>query len=249
MKRLTIMAISLLTLGCVIAHGEQRFVFSVSPGMSIQSSSFGYKIGKFVPSVGMDVAFMTVDGEYTTSDWGYDWSSGGVYKWATDHSEYSGSAILFMPHLGFKYLLFKQSARPYLTLSATKCMPIVNGNSSSETIYYYPSGGVMDRSTSADKLDETLKNQIQDVLGFWYFTAGFGGEYHFNQSFSVIGESGFRLALTSSDEEGSGSPVGGSSSTAYQDDWKVKMAAVVGITYAKVGLCYYFGSSSTGEVD
>lgn len=243
MKRVVITGIALFTLGFAMAYAEHRFVFSVSPGMTIQSSSFGYQFGRFIPSVGMDVAFMTVDGEYTNSDWDYDWMTSSYYKGSTDHYKYSGSAVLFMPHLGFKYVLTNQSARSYLTLSATKCFPSINGDFSSESIYYYPSGSVMSTSSSSDVLDKRLKDQIQNVLGFWYFTAGFGGEYRFSQDFSVIGESGFRFAISSSDEEGSGSPIASeSSSSAYRDEWKLKMAAVVGITYAKIGLCYYFGT-------
>jgi hypothetical protein len=212
--------------------------------MSIQSSSFGYQLGRFIPSVGMDVAFMTVNGEYTTSDWGYDWYTSSYYKWSTNHSKLSGSAVLFMPHIGLRYMLADRSARPYFIISATKCFAAVNGNSSSQDIYYNPDGTVMSTSSTYGELDSGLKKQIQNVLGFWYFTAGFGGEYHFNPSFSVIGESGFRMALSSSEEAGSGSPVNSESSYgAYEDEWKLKMAAVVGLTYAKVGLCYYFGAT------
>ncbi|MBI4727424.1 hypothetical protein HY768_09455 [candidate division TA06 bacterium] len=116
MKTTVSIVIVLLTLSA-IAYGEQGFVFSVSPGMSIQSSSFGYQLGRFIPSIGMDVAFMTVNGKYTTSDWGYDWRTSSYYKWSTDHSKISGSAVLFMPHVGLRYMLRDHAARPYLQIS------------------------------------------------------------------------------------------------------------------------------------
>lgn len=237
----SIAIVAVIVLSFMMAYAEQGVVFSVSPGMTIQSSSFGYKFGRFIPAIGLDMAFMTVSGEYTTSDWGYDWYIGNYYKWSSISNEYSGSAVLFMPHISMRYLFVEKPISPYINISVTKCFSSVNGTSSSEYTYYNPDGSIMMTSSSAGELDENLKKQIQNVLGFWYYTAGFGAEYCVSPSFSIIGETGLRLALSSSEEEGSGTPVSSSSSsTAYTDEWKLKMAAVVGLTYTKVGLCYKF---------
>lgn len=237
----SIAIVAVIVLSFMMAYAEQGVVFSVSPGMTIQSSSFGYKFGRFIPAIGLDMAFMTVSGEYTTSDWGYDWYTGNYYKWSSSSNEYSGSAVLFMPHISMRYLFVEKAISPYITVSVTKCFSSVNGTSSSSYTYYNPDGSIVSVGSSAGELDEKLKKQIQNVLGFWYYTAGFGAEYHVSPSFSIIGESGLRLALSSSEEEGNGTPISsGTSSTAYTDEWKLKMAAVVGLTYTKVGLCYNF---------
>jgi hypothetical protein len=96
--------------------------------------------------------------------------------------DFDASVRLFIPHFG---------ARIYL-----------NPNRSSGNVVPYLEGTFLYAFPSVDLGDESsLEEMVEDVLGFWGFTAVFGAEYFFSDRFSVGGEYGLRYLRDSAELE------------------------------------------------
>lgn len=86
--------------------------------------------------------------------------------------------------------------------------------------------------------DESF-SEVFDNLSVWAFQAGFGGEYFFSESFSLGGEFGVRIILTSYEEEESQTHTMWDGTT-YTTTSKYKLDLGLGITYSSLCLNFYF---------
>jgi hypothetical protein len=155
-------------LACVSAANCQ-FSFGVSPGLSLNSAYFGYKLkGKIVPYVGFQ--YFNANFKYEESGKEYNYSLSDIVDY-TNKSDFSGS--LYVPNIGVKYF-FKDTnkLRAYFNLNISK--PFLRGE-------------VTTNGEKNDEFEESLK-KIKMLGG----ELGFGIEYFFDKNFSVGGEFGIR---------------------------------------------------------
>ena len=229
-------------LGVSGADADGR-TFSVRPGSTLQSASFSLERGRFAPYIGLDIIGLSVDTEVTeteVSTWsGWD----GEYREVSSETDaMEGSALLLIPHIGTRYYFSDQRAvRSYAFGSLFKCLPKVKVDAtSSYTHAEYRDGELVSSgSDSEDEVDGEVEDLAKDILGFWGLNLGFGAEYYMHERFSIAGEYGFRMLLTSADygESDSG---GSSGSSEWSEEWDAEVSAAFKVTYAAISLNYHF---------
>lgn len=138
---------------------QAQFTFSASPGLNLNTASFGYRNGNFVPFVG--IQFLNTNGSVE--------ETGSIY------GDFSSSAKLnvFMPTIGLKYFAFEaDDVHAYFTASVNT--PIISGS------------GETDGSADPE-IEETLDNifvfGLQAGFGAEYFFSehfSLGGEFGLN---------------------------------------------------------------------
>lgn len=161
----------LLSLVLLIAFNETsygQFSFSASPGLNLNSASFGYRINnKIVPYIGFQ--YLKASFEITESGTHYDYDINAAAGY-TDSEEVKGS--IFIPNLGVKFFfLQKEKLQAYLNAGFSK--PIINGK------------------VLFDGEEQEEVNEILDNISLWGAQLAFGTEYFFDDNFSIGGEFGF----------------------------------------------------------
>jgi len=199
--------------------GYGQFAFSVSPGLQINGATFGYKLNKFVPFVGLQVfnANMNVTETWKTFD--YDW-----YQIVDETESYHVSATAFLPTIGVKYFfLEKNKLKAYGTASFTDVLLSAKVE--------YTEGG----NTEVDDLKD-------DMEKLFVFSAniGFGTEYFFDDNFSVGGEFGFRIMHAGFEYQYDDQVY--DANTDEYIDYKATFNAKQSLnpTYAKISMNFYF---------
>jgi hypothetical protein len=197
---------------------QRKFAFGVKPGMTMQTSYFGFTAGNLLPYASMDLLWMTVNLEET---------SGGPYD--SNKESFKGKAFLLIPHFGSKLYIHgagtPEGLRAYL-----------NG----DLYFSIPSVSIKEDGMEVDDEGQEL---IEDVLSFWGFNLGFGTEYMFSEHFSIGGEYGFRIFFDKIKQEGERSgyyydPDYGYRS--YQEKWEEELSLTLKMNYAVVALNFYF---------
>ncbi len=165
MKKKLLVMFAILVSGCA-TYGQ--FTFSVSPGLSLNAASFGYKFNKVVPFIGFQYFGTSASYDYNYKD--FDFNSGTI----VDMSQSSkGRVNLIMPNIGAKYFLFeKENVKASATLNFTK--PIIAAKA------------------EIDGEDDEFLNDAIKGISLWAGELSFGAEYFFSEQFSLGGEFGFR---------------------------------------------------------
>jgi len=210
--------ISLVLFVTILCCGKSysQFAFGVSPGFSMNSAYFGYKINKVVPFVGFQ--HYSTSGVYEYKHEVFDYALGQF----VDHNHKSTfKARVMMPNLGIKYFIKESgSLKAHLTLNI--CKPLISAKA-------YDDG---------DPIEEI--NNINKRLNLIGGELGFGVEYFFDDHFSIGGEFGlryFRLKYNNVQNVQLYNPNDGSnyaSENVYES--KVKMNP----TFTRISLNFYF---------
>lgn len=193
-----------------------QFSFGVSPGFSLNSAYFGYKINKVVPSVGFQ--YYSTKMNYEES--GREYNS--TYNLLMDYNNKSSFSVnLYVPSVGVKYFIAQRNkVQAYLSLNVSK--PILNGKMKGDDTY-----------------NAEFNNNIKKVK-LWGGELGVGMEYFFDENFSLGGEFGLmylHLRYKDSDTHFEYNPSTGQSELVeINTDYKLAVKP----TYSRISLNYYF---------
>jgi len=214
--------------------GNAQFVFGVKPNEFVQSSYFGINMQNIVPFGGLDLVWVSAEGTYKEEDsWSDSWGSGKT----VEKDEYSGSAVLFIPHFGMKMFFGTNDVRPYILGDFFFSIPSVSFEGSEERKRWQDGVLVYDEDEDME-LDDEVLDAIEDILGFWGITLGFGAEYFFTDNFSLGGEFGMRYIANSvevSEKDEDHDPY-----YDYEEEWKQEISGSLKMSYATFSLNYYF---------
>ncbi len=213
-KYLLVLIIALLAFS---TNAFSQFTFSVSPGLHLNGTQFGYTLnGKLTPYISIQylkAGFMQSD---SRMQWDYDINAAALDE---DSEEVKGS--VFIPSLGIKYaLITKEKLHGYVT--AALSMPIVNAE------FKYDG-----------EVDEDL-DEILDDISLFGFQAGVGAEYFFDENFSIGGEFGLaymKLGFEQSYDTDYWNP---NTSTNVDTTADIEFNANILPTYSKISLNFYF---------
>jgi len=160
-KNLTLIAVMLMM---VSVPAFSQFTFTAAPGLNLNSASFGYKMGKVVPYIGLQ--YCGLSGSYTLDV---------DYESATDVSnEMKITGKVIMPTIGVKYFAIeKNKVKGYLNASVSK--PFLAA-----------------KLTFDGEESEGLAEEV-DKVSLLGGTFGVGAEYFFDDNFSIGGEFGLNL--------------------------------------------------------
>ncbi len=170
---------------------QSKFAFGVKPGMTMQTSYFGFTAGKFLPYASMDLLWITANYTETNQENNYSESYGNSSSstyW--EERTTKGKALLFIPHFGSKFYVYgsrsSEGLRSYLNGDFYFSLSSVSGKE--EVNWRNTYDGSSESGHSSQKLDKKTKDLVEDILSFWGFNLGFGAEYMFSEHFSIGGE-------------------------------------------------------------
>lgn len=215
MKKLFISVLAIFTFVSTTAFSQ--FTFSVNPGMELNGANVGYKFGNLIPYAGIQVMSGSISMEDSYKDF-----EGDPAKLVSITDEETLSGTIIMPYVGMKYLLSRHNdIRPYL--NGTIFLPILMG--------------------SEERDGETNKDFEDAIDGFsvWGLEFGFGTEYNFSKNFSVSGEFGIRMLFAGESTEYDNYYYDPETYEEYVDEGKREVDLNLNLTYARVGLNFYFG--------
>jgi hypothetical protein len=242
MKKTALLCFLILVLIASSALGQDKYIFGVKPGNMINSASFGFKMSKWVPFVGVDLVRLSASTTFTDEDyhsWYYD---DDLYEYRDiNQDKLSGSAFLLMPQLGVKRYMGSGDVKSYFFGSVLHSIPFVSAESESRDEYWeYENGVLIDHDVDVDKdeLGKETEDLLEDVLGFWGVTLGGGAEYFFNERFSVGGEYGIRLLFIGSKFTDEDRDV--EDDYEYVDRYTSEITSSLSLTYALFTLNYHF---------
>lgn len=216
MKSNFLKAVTLTFLSALPIASFSQFTFSVSPGVRVNGADFGYRIGNFVPQLGVD--YMSLSGKYELEDAQFN-STTEEFEMVTDTYEYSINGVL--PRIGLKYFfLEKDNLKMYG--SAGYMMPFFWG-----------------RSKDNGANDQVIEDAIKGLTA-WGTDLSFGMEYFFSDQFSMSGQFGLRYISFVSEnfyDQTTTNPITGDP---YSYQVRTKFANNFSPTFSKVGLNFYF---------
>jgi len=190
----------------------------------LYGASFGYKVKKFNPFVGIQIVNASLDIVET----GFRNASNLGIEAYTDKYKVTGTA--FAPTIGLKYFFSEnEKVKTYGILSGTTVIL-----SAKETDADYPQG------------NENLQKGIKD-LHIYGGQLGFGAEYFFDPMFSVGGEFGIRMIYlknTQTDKQSVYDPTEGDY---VEKPQTLTYKASLNPTYAKMSLNFYFAGKKKTE--
>ncbi|MCE3295363.1 MAG: hypothetical protein K0R65_1077 [Crocinitomicaceae bacterium] len=198
-----------------------QFAFSVSPGLQLSGTQFGYKVQKFVPYIGIQM-FMA-KGEMIDKGTQNDPETGEIESF---EDTYSAKISMILPTIGLKYFF----------LESNKLKAYANANFSKLIL-----GGKIEDST--DPLNEA-DDMFQDIVKntkVSAFQVGFGTEYFFDNNFSLGGEFGLNMVSFKSENEYQAIVTDPVTFEDYEVTNKNLFSAKFNPTYAKISLNFYFG--------
>jgi hypothetical protein len=208
---------ALFALIVLTAHSYCQLSFGISPGISLNSAYFGYKINnKIVPFIGFQ--YLNANFKYEESGVEYDWSTNQMVSYS-DKSDFSGS--LYIPNIGVKYFVKQRNKlQAYFSLCLSK--PMLSGKLKTDGVD-----------------DDEFKDDIKHIK-MWGGELGFGVEYFFDDNFSIGGEFGLRYIHLKYDHTTQNAVfdpnLGAYVNKDIKDDYKFNMSP----TYSKISLNYYF---------
>lgn len=213
-KYLLILTVALLAFS---TEAFSQFTFSVSPGMHLNGTQFGYTInGKLMPYISIQY----LKAGFTQTDsymhWDYDTNAAAREE---DSREVNGSILI--PSIGIKYaLITKEKLHGYVTAAISK--PIVNA----ELKY---DGEVV------EELDDEV-----DAISLFGGQAGVGAEYFFDENFSIGGEFGLAYMKVNYDMSYEDDYYNPDTSTYIDYTGENCLKANILPTYSKISLNFYF---------
>ena len=218
MKKLVVLlAVSLFSSGALYS----QLTFSVSPGLSFNSATFGYKVGNFVPFVG--IQHLGSNFNVVTEFKEFDFDLGTI----VDESISLGvKANVFMPNIGTKYFFISQDN--------LKAFGAVN-----VAVPFLSSRLDLDDDDFEDDINEAI-SQIRIIAG----ELSVGAEYFFSDQFSLGGEFGLRLINLSYNQSFDDSVFNPNTGEFVPTTTTVDGSLTVSPTFSRVSLNFYLGGNS-----
>ncbi|HNW98603.1 MAG TPA: hypothetical protein PKK00_09365 [Bacteroidales bacterium] len=171
MKKIKLITIIAILIAMSLTKSYAQFTFSVSPGLQLNSATFGIKKNNFVPFFSLQMINGNVN--YIETGRRYDSNMGSIVSYK---DEYKYSLTVLAPSLGLKYFIKENNKlKAFLSTGFIK---------------FFPFGKVEDSSDPS--ANEDFKENLKGInaLGFQF---GFGTEYFFDDNFSIGGEFGYRF--------------------------------------------------------
>ena len=241
MKILLKALLMLIGISSPMLTAGKSFVFSVKPGLEIQSSDIGYTLGNITPYVGLDVLAISAEGSYAERYWGTDWETGDLYLGSEETWELSGSATLIIPHLGIRYQLSDKALHPFISGGFFKSFAFASVKGEHAYRWFNTDGDIMYEEIDVLNIEEKEKGAIEDILGIWGLNVGLGVEYPFNEHLSICGESGFRLLFASSEYKDSKSTDwNDDGNDDWREEWNAELSGSLKLSYAAIALRFHF---------
>jgi hypothetical protein len=242
MKKAALLCFLMLVLIASSALGQNKYIFSVKPGNILNSASFGYRMGQWVPFAGMDLVRLSASTTFTDDDYHSYYYGDDFYEYRDiNMDKLSGSAFLLMPQLGIRRYMGSGDVRSYILGEVFHSIPFVNAKSESRDEYWEYENGVLvdhDLNVTKDELGKETEDLLEDVLAFWGLTFGGGAEYFFSDRFSVGGEYGIRLLFLGTKNTDEDRDVYGEDE--YIDKYTSEVSSSLSLTYALLTLSYHF---------
>lgn len=206
-----------------------QFYFNVSPGLNLNTASFGYKAGNFVPYAGLQM--MNLKFNLNENDFDYD-TPGTLYEIEREVTMKGG---IYMPTLGAKYFVIQNNKlKAFVGLALTK--PILKAK--------------LELTEDGQTIDEEFTDEFKktvDNIKIFGGEVGFGVEYFFDQNFSVGGEFGLRYMNVNFKQEREDEEYNG---VDYENVIrKTDVTLNIIPTYTKVSLNFYFGGGKAVTLD
>jgi hypothetical protein len=230
MRMRILFVVLILIVLSVILYAESGITASFKTGFPLTGTSFGLKLGPLNPYGGVDIARIYGKYESSYTSWKSNYYDGLLYKNYERSSTFEGSAMLFIPHAGLKFYLWKA----YLVGEMAICLPSISGTDKGERINYDSNGNIYDIEKWDDKLSKDDKKMLKDALDFIGMKFGFGAEYFFNDHVSIGGEFGLRIILNNFTNEGKYEVC--NEYYDYREKWSKDLSAMLGVTYTSFSL-------------
>lgn len=198
-------------------NASAQFSFGVSPGLTLNSSYFGYKINKFVPYVG----FQYLNIRYKMIETGkkVNYNINQIEDYSEENLMNAG---LLIPNIGVKYFFISQNnLKAYSNLMFSK--PFLYGN-------------MKENGEIVDDFDDQIKN-----LKIWGGELGFGAEYYFSENFSIGGEFGIRFLTAKYTETKDRTIQDPNTRENVNYTRNIESNYNINPTYSKIVVNYYFG--------
>ena len=214
----TIILISLVLFLTKNNKCDAQFYFNVTPGIQLNSGSFGWKINKFVPYISLQ--YMSASFNYSISGKEYNNQTGqfGPY---TNSNKIIVNA--FLPTIGSKYFI-KETNKIKAFANISLSSLIVSENY---------------KNSQNPNSNGPLHDEINNGRAF-ATQSGFGVEYFFDENFSIGGEFGLRFMYYH--YENSESAIEYNSATGQDESFTqtTKITNSLNPTYGKLSLNFYF---------
>ena len=196
--------------------GHSQLAFGVSPGLSMNSAYFGYKMDRIVPFIGFQYFGTSADYQYEHEIFDNDLGT------IVDHNHNSTAKFrLLVPNIGVKYYLKDVGdLKAHASLNISK--PIITGE-------------FIDDGDTDESVEETIAG-----ISLWGGELSFGVEYFFDEHFSLGGEFGLRymhVGLESSFETTVFNPLTGEN-VPSENTYTTKFNASP--TFSRISLNFYF---------
>lgn len=218
MKKVTLFIAAL----ALSLSASAQFAFSVSPGMQLSGTQFGYKVQKFVPYIGIQM--WMVKGEFVDSGKEYDFDQDAIVSY---ERTLSGKISMILPTIGLKYFF----------LESNKLKAYGNANFSKLIL----GGKVEDSSDPSNEADAEFQKILKNTKAS-AFQIGFGTEYFFDNNFSLGGEFGLNMISFKSETSREEMVIHPNDPSQDQEaTFTNTFSAKFNPTYAKISLNFYFG--------
>jgi hypothetical protein len=216
MKKFTLKAAVIAILCLFATNAKAQFNFTVSPGLSLNGATFGYKIGKIVPELGIN--YLLTRGTYVYKGKKYDNDQGEVVD---DNYSYNVTLGYILPRIGLRvYLAEKEDLKMFVSAGFVK--PIIFGNS------------------KEDGMDDFQVSDEIDKVSLWGTDLSFGMEYFLSDRFSFSGQFGLRyfgFRYNNKYDSSVYNPnTGNNESYEAREQFKLSLNP----TFSRIGLNFYF---------
>ncbi len=198
-----------------------QFSFSVSPGLQLSGTQFGYKVKNFVPYLG--VQMFSAKGELVNTGKEYDFDQDAIVAY---ENTLSGKISFILPTVGLKYFF----------LESNKLKAYGHANFSKMIL----SGKVEDSEDPTNSADVEFQKVLKNTKAS-AFQVGFGTEYFFDNNFSLGGEFGLNMASIKSEYSYDDIVVNPNTMDEENATFTTAMTTKFNPTYAKISLNFYFG--------
>lgn len=228
-----LLAVLVLVPLCAQADGLELII---RPGSTVQSGSLGYRMGALTAYGGLDLVGISAESRSSEVE---EYLDPGWYGYREEfESEMSGSAMLFMPHVGGKFAFGHGDVTPYVFGSVFKSFAFVSAEAEYSWADYEDSDGDgvwddIDSGGGSEELDSELEDALESLLGFWGLNLGVGGQYQMAERFAIGAEFGMRMVFTSTGEISYGDDYHGEMEE-WTDTWSEEASASLRMTYATV---------------
>ncbi len=200
-------------------NASAQFTFSVAPGLSFNGASFGYKLGKFVPFIGVQHYGFSSTSSVNYKE--YDFEQGGIVS--KEESLFT-RINLFLPNVGVKYFFIeREELKAHLSLNLTT--PIIRGK-------------IINNDGSG--INDVVFDDFVEEINAFGGELSFGMEYFFTAHFSLGGEFGLRYAQINREFKFDDTVFDPNTGMVQEYEAVLESRLAISPTFTRISLNYYF---------